>query len=91
MLAAHIDLTFVLRKIWRALHTSSSAHDLRKQHDRMAFQRLLSVASVLLAAWSPVAVAQEAESDVKAIPLRTHSLQTVSVLPFLYPCQGTVI
>ncbi|KAK4546555.1 hypothetical protein LTR36_001772 [Oleoguttula mirabilis] len=43
----------------------------------MAFSSFLSLVSVLLAAWSPLAVAQEAaESDVKSIPLRTHTLQT---------------
>ncbi|KAK3634035.1 hypothetical protein LTR56_015503 [Elasticomyces elasticus] len=40
----------------------------------MAFPSVLSLLSVLLAAWSPFAVAQEAD-DVKSIPLRTHSLQ----------------
>ncbi|KAK1073104.1 hypothetical protein LTR12_004878 [Friedmanniomyces endolithicus] len=40
----------------------------------MAFPSLLSLLSVLLAAWSPLAGAQEAD-DVKSIPLRTHSLQ----------------
>ncbi|KAK5708397.1 hypothetical protein LTR97_000937 [Elasticomyces elasticus] len=40
----------------------------------MAFPSILSLLSVLLAAWSPFAVAQEAD-DVKSIPLRTHSLQ----------------
>jgi len=43
----------------------------------MPFQPLLCALSLLLAAWSPFANAQEAESDVKALPLRTHSLQTV--------------
>lgn len=48
----------------------------------MAIQTLLWVLSVLLVAWSRDAIAQDAESDVKSIPLRTHSLQTVrSLLP----------
>ena len=42
----------------------------------MAFLSVLSILSVLLAAWSPLAGAQEAD-DVKSIPLRTHSLQQV--------------
>jgi hypothetical protein len=44
----------------------------------MAFNFLLSLLSVLLAAWTPFAAAQDGESDVKTIPLRTHSLQQVS-------------
>ena len=33
--------------------------------------------ALLLAALSPLAVAQDEQSDVKSIPLRTHSLQQV--------------
>lgn len=44
----------------------------------MAFPTFFALVTVLLAAWNPLAVAQETpESDVKSIPLRTHSLQTV--------------
>ncbi len=42
----------------------------------MAFSSVLSLLSLLLAAWSPLASAQEAD-DVKSIPLRTHSLSQV--------------
>ena len=42
----------------------------------MAFHSFLSLVSVLLAAWSTFVAAQEG-SDIKAIPLRTHSLQQV--------------
>ena len=44
----------------------------------MFSRSLVGAVSVLLAAWSPLAVAQDEQSDVKSIPLRTHSLQTVS-------------
>ena len=43
----------------------------------MAFQPLRWIFSLLLAAWSLVVVAADEVSDIKSIPLRTHSLQIV--------------
>lgn len=44
----------------------------------MAYKAMFLLGSLLLAALTPVASAQDAESDINAIPLRTHSFQTVS-------------
>ena len=48
------------------------------QNRNMAIQPLRWTLSVLLAAWAMLVAAAEEEYDLKMIPLRTHSLQSVS-------------
>jgi hypothetical protein len=49
--------------------------------DTISTRSLRWALSLLLAVWSILVVAQNDDSDVKAIPLRTHSLQSVGPLP----------